>query len=84
MRVSNVKKRKLKELPKAERKRLQRQRQIEAAEKSWMINRVNIIRLLDGYSEAEITEGLHLAADGIDRSFSGLNYFYCISSWKNY
>lgn len=40
-----------------------------------MINRVNIIRLLDGYIEAEITEGLHLVADCIDRSFSSLNYF---------
>lgn len=73
--LSNAKKRELKELPRAERKRLQRQRQIEATEKSWMINRVNIIRLLDVYSEDEIANGLHLAADSIDKSFNSLSYF---------
>lgn len=73
--LSNAKKHELKELPKAERKRLQRQKQIEATEKSWMINRVNIIRLLDIYSEDKIANGLHLAADSIDKSFNSLSYF---------
>lgn len=72
-RLSNAKKRELKELSKAERKRLQRQ--MEAKEKSWLINKVNIIRLLDVYSEDEIAKGLDLAAEGIDRSFGSLSYF---------
>lgn len=40
-----------------------------------IINRVNIIRLLDAYSEDEIVNGLHLAADSIDKSFNSLSYF---------
>ena len=72
-RLSNAKKRELKELSKAERKRLQRQ--MEVKEKSWLINKVNIIRLLDVYSEDEIAKGLDLAAEGIDRSFGSLSYF---------
>lgn len=76
-RLSNAEKRLEKSLSKQKRKFLQRQRQKGAVFNSdqFTLNKVNIIRLLDNYTEDEIARGLHLAAISIDKNFSSLSYF---------
>lgn len=58
-------------------KRLQRERQKELLThpKQMSLYKVNIIRLLDNFTEDEIAKGLHLAATSIDKNFSSLSYF---------
>lgn len=76
-RLSNAQKKAEKSLPKQERKRLQRERQKELLThpKQMSLYKVNIIRLLDNFTEDEIAKGLHLAATSIDKNFSSLSYF---------
>lgn len=76
-RLSNAQKRIEKSLSKQERKQLQRKRQEELLlhPKQLTLHKVNIIRLLDNYTEEEIAQGLHLAATFIDKDFSSLSYF---------
>lgn len=64
-------------MSKQERKSLQRKRQEELIlhPKQLALHKVNIIRLLDNYTEDEIARGLHLAATTIDKDFSSLSYF---------
>ena len=75
--ISNAQKRAEKSLSKQERKSLQRKRQEELIlhPKQLTLHKVNIIRLLDNYTENEIARGLHLAATSIDKDFSSLSYF---------
>lgn len=73
-RISNAKKRELKQMTKAERKNYQRQMQNNQKE-SFVFHYVNLTRLLRIYSENEVIKGLHLAANSIDRNFASLSYF---------
>lgn len=74
--LSNSQKRAEKLLSKQERKELQRKRQEELVlhPKQLTLHKVNIIRLLDNYTEEEIAKGLHLAAISVDKDFSSLSY----------
>lgn len=76
-RLSNAQKRAEKSLSKQERKCLQRKRQEELLlhPKQLTLHKVNLVRLLDNYTENEIAKGLHLAAISIDKDFSSLSYF---------
>lgn len=76
-RLSNFQKKSQKSLSKQERKYLQRKHQEEllAQPKQLLLNKVNIIRLLDNFTEDEIAKGLHLAAISIDKEFYSLSYF---------
>ncbi len=76
-RVNNAQKKAEKSLSKQERKSLQRKRQEELIlhPKQLTLHKVNIIRLLDNYTENEIARGLHLAVTSIDKDFSSLSYF---------
>lgn len=66
-----------KSLSKQEQKQLQRKHQEELLlhPKQLTLHKINIIRLLDNYTEEEIARGLHLAATSIDKKFSSLSYF---------
>lgn len=76
-RLSNSQKRKEKLLSKQERKKLQKERQIKMlnSSKQLTLHKVNILRLLNNYSEDEVAKGLHLAAQSIDKNFSSVSYF---------
>ena len=75
--LSNARKKAEKALSKQERKCLQRKRQKELLlhPKQLMLHKVNLVRLLDNYTEDEIAKGLHLAAESIDKEFCSLSYF---------
>lgn len=76
-RLSNVQKKYEKTLSKTERKNLQRKRQEQLLKhpKPYLINKMNILRMLDIYSEVELAKGLHLAATEINNNFYSLSYF---------
>lgn len=84
--LSNAQKKAEKSLSKQERKQLQRKRQDELLlhPKQLTLHKVNIIRLLDNYTEEEIAKGLHLAAISIDKDFSSLSYFIPYIKKANY
>ena len=75
--LSNAQRRAEKLLPKQEQKHLQRERQVKllAQAKQMPFNKVNIIRLLDNFTECEVAQGLHLATMSIDKDFLSLSYF---------
>ncbi len=75
--LSNAQRRAEKLLPKQEQKHLQRERQTKllAQAKQMSFNKVNIIRLLDNFTECEVAQGLHLATISIDKDFLSLSYF---------
>ena len=76
-RLSNSQKRIEKALSKQERKLLQRERQKDLLlhPQQLSLHKVNILRLLDNYTEDEVAHGLRLAAKSIDKNFSSLSYF---------
>lgn len=75
--LSNSQKKAEKLLPKQERKRLQRERQerLLSQTKQMSLHKVNIIRLLDNFTENELIKGLDLATTSIDKDFTSLSYF---------
>lgn len=77
VRLSNSQKKAEKLLPKQERKQLQkeRQKQLSIKPKPLSLNKINIILLLDNFTEDEIIRGLHLATKSIDKNFSSISYF---------
>ncbi len=75
-RLSNAKKRALKQMPKADRKEYQRQIQLHIDKKNNLqIHQINLERLLLAYSEKAIIAGLHDASNSINKDFSSLSYF---------
>lgn len=76
-RLTNAQKKENKSLPKQERKCIQRnlQKEITRFSKQISLCKINIIRLLDNFTQNELAKGLILASKHIDKNFSSLSYF---------
>jgi hypothetical protein len=75
-RFSKKMKQVMKQMSKAEQKEYQRQMQkISAKEKKVELNRLNLMRLLNVYSEIEVAAGLKLASKKIEKSFCSMSYY---------